>query len=90
MANLRFELVTPRGVVYADDNVDMVIVPGSDGELGILPNHHLWNSFFKNLRYVVIDEAHVYRGVVEATRGCGGRRWLWLRTRGCHRRGRPC
>ena len=39
MANLRFELVTPRGIVYADDNVDMVIAPGSDGELGILPNH---------------------------------------------------
>jgi DEAD/DEAH box helicase domain-containing protein len=31
--------------------------------VGILPNHHLWASFFRNLRYVVIDEAHVYRGV---------------------------
>jgi len=42
--------------------------------LGILPNHHLWNSFFKNLRYVVLDEAHVYRGVFGSQVGCVLRR----------------
>jgi DEAD/DEAH box helicase domain-containing protein len=42
--------------------------------LGILPNHHLWNSFFKNLRYVVIDEAHAYRGVFGSQVGCVLRR----------------
>jgi len=31
--------------------------------LGILPNHTLWRDFFANLRFVVIDEVHVYRGV---------------------------
>src|SRR5262245_41399932 len=31
--------------------------------LGILPNHPAWGDFFKNLAIVVIDEAHVYRGV---------------------------
>lgn len=31
--------------------------------VGILPNHNLWAGFFANLRFVVIDEAHVYRGV---------------------------
>jgi DEAD/DEAH box helicase domain-containing protein len=31
--------------------------------VGILPNHGLWAGFFANLRFVVIDEAHVYRGV---------------------------
>lgn len=31
--------------------------------VGILPNHNLWSQFFANLKYVVIDEAHVYRGV---------------------------
>lgn len=30
---------------------------------GILPNHHRWARFFKNLRYVVVDEIHTYRGV---------------------------
>ncbi|MCH8062539.1 MAG: DEAD/DEAH box helicase [Chloroflexi bacterium] len=31
--------------------------------LGILPNHRSWYELIRNLRYVVIDEAHVYRGV---------------------------
>ncbi|MBI1729519.1 DEAD/DEAH box helicase [Candidatus Acetothermia bacterium] len=28
-----------------------------------LPWHHKWRRFFRNLRYVVLDESHVYRGV---------------------------
>src|SRR5205085_10671841 len=28
-----------------------------------LPRHDLWADFLHNLRYVVVDEAHVYRGV---------------------------
>ncbi len=31
--------------------------------LGILPNHAAWGTLFANLAVVVIDEAHVYRGV---------------------------
>ena len=31
--------------------------------LGILPNHKAWARFFQGIRYVVLDEAHVYRGV---------------------------
>ena len=30
---------------------------------GILPYHPKWNRFFKDLRYVVIDEIHTYRGI---------------------------
>ncbi len=30
---------------------------------GILPNHRLWARFLRNLRFIVIDEGHVYRGV---------------------------
>jgi len=30
---------------------------------GILPSHTQWAEFFGNLRYVVIDEMHSYRGV---------------------------
>ena len=32
--------------------------------LGILPNHHSWSRLLRRLKYVVIDEAHVYRGVL--------------------------
>jgi DEAD/DEAH box helicase domain-containing protein len=31
--------------------------------VGVLPNHDRWGDVLANLRYVVIDEAHVYRGV---------------------------
>ncbi|GBD10478.1 RNA helicase CrhR [bacterium HR23] len=31
--------------------------------IGILPNHKRWSRFFADLRWVVVDEAHVYRGV---------------------------
>jgi len=30
---------------------------------GILPHHTIWIKLFENLRYVVIDELHHYRGV---------------------------
>lgn len=30
---------------------------------GILPGHTRWASFFRRLRYVIVDEAHGYRGV---------------------------
>jgi len=33
---------------------------------GILPHHAKWAQFFENLRYVVIDELHTYRGVFGA------------------------
>ncbi|TMK41280.1 MAG: DEAD/DEAH box helicase [Actinobacteria bacterium] len=31
--------------------------------VGILPNHPAWGDLFSNLGVVVVDEAHVYRGV---------------------------
>jgi DEAD/DEAH box helicase domain-containing protein len=31
--------------------------------MGILPNHAAWAELFSNLAVVVVDEAHVYRGV---------------------------
>ena len=31
--------------------------------VGILPNHRAWADLFANLAVVVVDEAHVYRGV---------------------------
>jgi DEAD/DEAH box helicase domain-containing protein len=31
--------------------------------VGILPHHHNWDDLLANLAFVVVDEAHVYRGV---------------------------
>jgi F-type H+-transporting ATPase subunit epsilon len=38
MAKLRLEIVTAEREVFADE-VDMVVAPGGEGELGILPRH---------------------------------------------------
>ena len=39
MVKLRVEVVTGERVVYEESDVDMVIAPGADGTLGILPRH---------------------------------------------------
>jgi F-type H+-transporting ATPase subunit epsilon len=38
MATTRLEIVTAEGVVFSDD-VDVVVAPGVEGQLGILPHH---------------------------------------------------
>jgi len=38
MSTIRLEIVTPERIVYEKD-VNMVVVKGEAGELGILPNH---------------------------------------------------
>ena len=35
---LRLEIVTPEAKTYSDD-VDSVVIPGIEGELGVLPKH---------------------------------------------------
>lgn len=38
MATLKLEIVTPEAVTYSDD-VEMVTLPGIEGEMGIFPQH---------------------------------------------------
>ncbi len=38
MSKMKFEIVTAERVVYSDE-VDVVVAPGIDGQLGILPHH---------------------------------------------------
>jgi F-type H+-transporting ATPase subunit epsilon len=37
-ATLRLEIVTPEATAYSED-VEMVTLPGAEGELGVYPNH---------------------------------------------------
>lgn len=39
MAKLTVEIITGERIVYRQDDVDMVVAPGSEGSLGILPSH---------------------------------------------------
>lgn len=47
MADLRFELVTPEKLVRSED-VHMVVVPGSEGEFGVLAGHAPFMSTIRN------------------------------------------
>jgi len=42
----------------------------------LLPYHPKWSNFFSELRYVVLDEVHTYRGVLGAHVACVLRRLL--------------
>src|SRR5690606_17946144 len=47
-------------------NGDIVVSNPDMLHQAILPHHTKWAQFFENLRYVVIDEIHTYRGVFGA------------------------
>ena len=38
MATISFDLVSPENLIFNDD-VGTIIVPGKDGDLGVLPGH---------------------------------------------------
>ena len=54
MADLHFELVTPERLVRSED-VYMVVVPGTEGESGILAGHAPYMTTLRN------GEIAVYR-----------------------------
>jgi DEAD/DEAH box helicase domain-containing protein len=55
---------TPGSLRSAARDKGRIVISNPDMlHQGILPNHPKWIKFFSNLRYVVIDEAHAYRGV---------------------------
>lgn len=46
------------------ENLPHLIISNPDMlHLGFLPFHQQWENFFRNLRLVVIDEVHTYRGI---------------------------
>ena len=55
MADLHFELVTPDKLVMSDD-VYMVVVPGTEGQEGIMAGHAPYMTVLKDG-----DEVAVYR-----------------------------
>jgi len=50
-AKVNFELVTPAQLVFSED-ADMVVVPGAEGDFGVLPGH---TPFLTTLRPGLID-----------------------------------
>ncbi|WP_438612636.1 DEAD/DEAH box helicase [Kocuria cellulosilytica] len=48
---------------WVRDHADVVLCNPDMLHYGVLPNHARWSRFFRRLKYVVVDEAHSYRGV---------------------------
>jgi DEAD/DEAH box helicase domain-containing protein len=72
---------TPRAARRRLRNSASIILTNPDMlHMGILPNHSLWSKFLANLKWVVIDEAHAYRGVFGSQVACVLRRLRRL----CH------
>jgi F-type H+-transporting ATPase subunit epsilon len=68
---IRLEIVTPESTVYSED-VDMVTLPGVEGEMGILPHHLRLVTQVVPGEMIVRKDAHdrflaVGEGLVEVT-----------------------
>ena len=56
---------TPESLRISARDTGRIIISNPDMlHTGILPNHPKWIKFFSNLKYIVIDETHAYRGVM--------------------------
>jgi DEAD/DEAH box helicase domain-containing protein len=56
---------TPDSLRIAARDTGRIVISNPDMlHAGVLPNHPKWIKFFSRLRYIVIDEAHAYRGVL--------------------------
>ena len=55
MVKISFDLVSPENLVFNDD-VGMIIVPGKDGDIGVLPGHSKLLSSLRPGRVMVYGE----------------------------------
>ena len=55
MATISFDLVSPENLIF-NDEVGTIIVPGKDGDLGILPGHSKVMSSLRPGRVMVYSE----------------------------------
>ncbi len=57
---LHFELVTPEKLFRSED-VHMVVVPGSEGDFGVLAGHAPFMSVIRNGELIVYSDANTIR-----------------------------
>ena len=55
MAKFSFDLVSPENLIF-NDEVGMIIVPGKDGDIGVLPGHSKLLSSLRPGRVMVYGE----------------------------------
>ncbi|MDP3179759.1 MAG: DEAD/DEAH box helicase, partial [Spirochaetaceae bacterium] len=55
---------TPDSLRVAARDTGRIVISNPDMlHSGVLPNHAKWIHFFSNLRFIVVDEMHAYRGI---------------------------
>ena len=55
MATISFDLVSPENLIF-NDEVGMIIVPGKDGDFGVLPGHSKLMSSLRPGRIMIYSE----------------------------------
>ena len=55
MTKISFDLVSPENLIF-NDEVGMIIIPGKDGDLGVLPGHSKIMSSLRPGRVMVYGE----------------------------------
>ena len=55
MATISFDLVSPEKLLF-NDEVEMIIVPGKDGDMGVLPGHSKVLSSLRPGRIMIYGE----------------------------------
>ncbi len=55
MATISFDLVSPEKLLF-NDEVGMIIVPGKDGDIGVLPRHSKVLSSLRHGRIMIYGE----------------------------------
>ena len=55
MATISFDLVSPENLIF-NDEVGMIIIPGKDGDFGVLPGHSKVMSSLRPGRVMVYGE----------------------------------
>lgn len=64
LATFTYDGDTPPDVRLAIRTRGDIVITNPDMlHTGILPHHTKWASFFQNLKFIVVDELHTYRGV---------------------------
>lgn len=64
LAVYTFDGDTPSSIRSKARKGGRIIISNPDMlHTGVLPNHTKWIEFFQNIRYIVLDELHVYTGV---------------------------
>jgi len=68
MADLHFELVTPEKLVLSDD-VHMVVVPGTEGETGIMAGHAPYMTTLRDGDVAIYSAANAQPKKIRVTGG---------------------